>query len=272
MTESVGQPPAEPGRSSPTSAEFDEGFTAAAESAGLRQVWQVADPELPVEIEPFSFLSAALLDHVLQAVDISPGQTLVDVACGRGGPGLWLARQSGAFLVGVDFSPVAVAQAGQRAALFGMADRARFVVGDLSATGLPDASADAVVSIDALHFATDLTAAAREAYRVVREGRRLVLTNWQPRTPGDPQLPSRRRDIDWTRILSDAGFAAVGVEARPEWHEFFIRIYHVALNRGDPGEDTALAALQDEARQRLPTVDLLDRVVVTATRPGHTEH
>jgi len=230
-------------------------------------VWQIADPDLPAEIEPFSFVSAALLGHLALALALSPGQTLVDLGCGRGGPGLWLARQAQASLVGVDFSPVAVALAGQRAAVFGLAGRARFVVGELTDTRLPDAGADAVVCIDAMHFAADLTRAAREAFRILAAGGRLVLTNWQPRVPGDPQLPAQRRDTDWARTLGEAGFAEVAVDARPEWHDYFTHIYRIALSRGDPGQDTALAALQDEARQRLPTADLLHRVVVTATRP-----
>jgi hypothetical protein len=109
----------------------------------------MAAPELPSRIEPFSFVSAGLLRHVAQALSLSPGQTLVDLGCGRGGPGLWLAREADAALIGVDFSPVAVDQAAHRAALFGLAGRARFAVGDLTRTGLPHASADAAVSIDA---------------------------------------------------------------------------------------------------------------------------
>jgi ubiquinone/menaquinone biosynthesis C-methylase UbiE len=193
--------------------------------------------------------------------------TLVDLGCGRGGPGLWLARSLGAVLIGVDFSAVAVEQATERAALFGLAERARFVVGDLAATGLPAATADAVVSIDALHFAADPTAAAQEALRLLRPGGRLALTNWQPRDFGDPQLPSRLR-IDWAQTLRRAGFVEVVVEARPEWHEQFTRVFQVALDLGDPGDDVGLASLQDEARRNLPMAHLEDRVVVTATSPG----
>jgi len=152
---------------------------------------------------------------VLQVADLAPGQTLVDLGCGRGGPGLWLAREAGALLIGVDFSPVAADQATHRAVLFGL-------------TGP------------------------------------LVLTNWQPNVPGDSRLPPRAR-IDWPSLLRGAGFTGVEMEARPEWHDTYTRVYRAALSLGDPGDDTLLAGLQDEARQRLPLAGLQDRVVVIAT-------
>jgi ubiquinone/menaquinone biosynthesis C-methylase UbiE len=254
----------------PTAADFDKAFSAAA-SPGIRRVWQSAEPDLPSQIEPFSFVSAGLLRHVAQALDLAPGQTLVDLGCGRGGPGLWLAREAGVWLVGVDFSPVGVDQAAGRAALFGMAHRARFVVGDLTRTGLAQASADAAVSIDAFHFAADPAAAAGEARRVLRPGRRLVLTNWQPKVPDDARLPGRMR-IDWPQVLRSAGFTDIEMEAWPEWHDLWTRVYRVALDLGDSGGDAPLAGLQDEARHRLPVANLIHRVAVTATAPGRLRH
>jgi hypothetical protein len=94
-----------------------------------------------------------------------------------------------------------------------------------------------------------------------------VLTNWQPRDPVDPRLPTRM-GIDWAQTLASAGCAEVWVEARPEWHELFTRVFQVALEFGDPGQDVGLASLQDEARRALPMAQLVDRVVGTATRPG----
>jgi ubiquinone/menaquinone biosynthesis C-methylase UbiE len=251
--------------SPPTAAGFDTEFATVAGSPGVRRVWQQASPDLPQEIEPYSFVSVALLGHVAEALALSPGKTLVDLGCGRGGPGLWLAQSQDTLLIGVDFSAVAVQQATDRAVLFGLADRARFVIGDLAAIGLPDGAADAVVSIDALHFAADPTAAAREVW-LLRPGGRLVLTNWQPRSPADSQLPSRMR-IDWAATLRSAGFEDVRVESRPEWHDLFTRVFQVALELGDPGEDVGLASLQDEARRALPIAQLVDRVVGTAIRP-----
>jgi ubiquinone/menaquinone biosynthesis C-methylase UbiE len=252
--------------SRPTAAGFDEGFAAIAASPGMRRLWEAADPDLPPEVEPFSFVSIALLSQVALTLALSPGQTLVDLGCGRGGPGLWLAQSQSVSLIGVDFSAVAVQQASDRAALFGLADTARFVVGDLAATGLPAATADAVVSIDALHMAPDLAAAGREVMRILRSGHRLVLTGWQPRTPDDARLPSRMR-VDWAVALRSVGFVDVQVESRPEWHELFTRVYRMALDLGGPGDDAALARMQDEARQQLPLAALVDRVVATATHP-----
>ena len=258
---STGGPPA------PTAADFDQAFAAAAASPGIRRVWELAQPGLPPQIEPTSFLTLGLLRHVAQALDLSPGQTLADLGCGRGGPGLWLAREADVSLVGMDFSPVAVGQAAHRASLFGLAGQARFIVGDLAQTGLPEASADAAVSIDAFHFAADPAAAAREVRRVLRPGRRLALTNWQPKVPDDPRLPDRNR-IDWPQLLGTAGFTDIEMEARPEWHDAFTRVYQVALSLGDPGNDAYLADLQGEARRRLAVADLLLRVAITATTPS----
>jgi SAM-dependent methyltransferase len=251
----------------PTAAEFDATFSAVPASPGLRKVWQLAMPELPPEIEPFSFVSLGLLRYVADALNLVPGQTLVDLGCGRGGPGLWLARTADVSLVGVDFSPVAVEQATQRVALFGLAGRARFVTGDLAHTGLPGYSADAAVSVDAFHFAADPNAAATHARQLLRPGTRLVLTNWQPNHPGDRRLPPRAR-IDWPPLLHAASFTDINMAERPEWHVLRTRVYQIALDLGDPGDDTALADLQHEARRHLPLAGLSRRVVVTATAPA----
>ncbi|MFG1953962.1 class I SAM-dependent methyltransferase [Micromonospora sp. NPDC048830] len=255
-------------REHPTpSAEFDALFHGEHRSGGFARVARLADPALPEEIEPFSFLSTDLLHHIASALALQPGDILADLGCGRGGPGLWLARDGHAKLVGIDFSPVAVAQARQRAALFGLDRNARFVTSELTATGLPDASVSAAVSIDAIQYAPGRTAAATEARRILRPGGRLVLTGWHPRTPGDPRLSARHRDTDWPAVLRTVGFTAVRCHTRTTWTDIYLRIYRTALQMGDPDGDTALAGLQSEARRRLPTAHLLRRVAVTAIAP-----
>jgi hypothetical protein len=57
------------------------------------------------------------------------------------------------------------------------------------------------------------------------------------------------------------------MEERPEWHDLYTRVYRIALDLGDPRDDSRLASPQDEARRRLPLAGLMRRVVVTATAP-----
>ena len=86
-----------------------------------------------------------------------------------------------------------------------MADRARFIVDDLAATGLPDASVDAAIAIDTLAYAANKMAVLNEIRRIVSPRGRPVFTSWHPGIPGDQRLPYRHRDTNWPDLLSAAG-------------------------------------------------------------------
>jgi SAM-dependent methyltransferase len=247
---------------------FDDTFARVQRSDWLRtRFGSLVDEELPAEVEPFSFVPLAGLRELASALDLRADEMLVDLGCGRGGPGMWLARTTGAVLTGVDGSAVAVAQAAERAGRFGLAERSRFVVGDLAETGLPDGCADGVVCVDAFMFAEDVGACAREVHRLLRPGRRFVLTTWLPVRRGDPGLPDRYRDLDVARTLTTAGFTGVDVRERPAWEAGHHAVYEAALNAGDPGADEGLAMIQEAAPELLSWIDRLVRVMAVARRP-----
>src|SRR5579885_575833 len=104
-----------------STAEASDGiFTALAQSPTIRRIWREAyGDEYPEEVQPFGFITVSMLQRIAREVLVGPGQTLADLACGSGGPGLWVARATGARLIGVDYSSVAIQQARQRAAAFG---------------------------------------------------------------------------------------------------------------------------------------------------------
>lgn len=247
---------------------FDEAFIIVERSNWLRTRFGLfLDSELPAEVEPFSFVPLAGLREVAAALELRSGESLVDLACGRGGPGMWLARETGAVLTGVDDSAVAVAQAEARADLFGLDERSRFVVGDLADTGLPDASADGLVCIDSFQFAADPVLCAREVLRVLRADRRFALTTWEPRQLGDAEVPDRYRSLNVTRVLTAAGFTAVDVRERPAWESGRRATYEAALAAGDPGDDEGLELVQQEAQANLPTFTRVRRILAIARRP-----
>ena len=141
---------------------------------------------------PAGMLSGSLLpwDGIADVVDLlglPVPATLVDLACGRGGYGLEVAARTGASLIGVDFSVEAIRQASVYADSLGR--HARFVIADIATTGLPTASADGVMCIDAVHIVSEPAAVFAELRRILRPGGRAVVTNWEARDRDNDALP-----------------------------------------------------------------------------------
>jgi SAM-dependent methyltransferase len=74
---------------------------------------------------------ATLIEAIVEALDLrQPGLRILDLACGSGVHALMLA-QRGAVVTGLDIAPSLVAYDNEQARLKGLADQARFVVGDM---------------------------------------------------------------------------------------------------------------------------------------------
>jgi cyclopropane fatty-acyl-phospholipid synthase-like methyltransferase len=244
---------------------FDQWFADIAAS-DVRQQMFSEFLGVPPEVGPSNMLPLIGLQAVAAAVELEPGAVLVDVACGRGGPGMWISRETGSDLTGIDFSAEAIAQASQRRALFGLESRATFAVGTLDATGLSAGVADAVICIDAFQFAPDPAAAAAEIRRVLRPRGRVVLTSWEARERDDGSVHERLRKVDLANSLTTAGFTRVVVEEKPDWYEIERALWQAALD-ADAGDDPAMASTRREAIPTLETFDRKRRVMATALAP-----
>jgi SAM-dependent methyltransferase len=198
---------------------------------------------------------------------LGPGGTLLDLACGRGAYGLLIAKQAGSSVIGVDFSAQALAEAREQAARLGVSG-ATFRVGELTATGLPDASVEAVLCTDSIQFPDEPALAYGEIRRVLKPGGRVVLTCWEPLDRNDERLSLRVRRADLGAGLHQAGFTDVEVRDRPSWlaREHALWEEAVAL---DPGDDPALRSLHAEGVKSLEwaSAGLLRRVLAVATGP-----
>jgi ubiquinone/menaquinone biosynthesis C-methylase UbiE len=214
-------------------------------------------------VQPFSSCCWWLLGQLVTGLRLRPDDTLVDLGCGRGGPGLWLARALSTQLVALDFSPEAVELTAARAQSFLPADRATFQVGTFDATGLPPATAHGVVSIDALPFAPDRDAAVAEARRILAPGGRLVFTAGQ-RHEIEPGSNS-----NWERRLTDAGFEIETRTVHPCHHEHWRRLYalwqeHADGLRRELGEDVTAELLAEAERPN--TFEAFDSLVLVCRR------
>jgi SAM-dependent methyltransferase len=208
---------------------------------------------------------AAAIPELTAELRLAPGDTLADLACGRAGYGLTIAKATGARLVGVDVSAEALHAAREQAARLGVAD-AEFTVGSLTATGLPGGCADAVLCTDSIQFPDEPPSAYGEIRRVLKPAGRVVLTCWEPVDRDDEQLSARLLRVDLAAGLLAAGFTEVEVRDRPAWRERERAIWEEAITL-DPEDGPGVRSFQEEAVRSMGHIDRLRRVLATATAP-----
>jgi SAM-dependent methyltransferase len=247
--------------SPPTAAHFDDWYSKLGRSATVEQI-AIDNLGLPPGLESTSLLSWDGIADLVAELAVDAGDLVVDLACGRGGYALEIARRTGARVVGIDFAAVAVGRANEKA----VGTDAEFRVGDLTATGLDADVAAGVVCIDAMQFASPYAAGLAECLRILRPGGRLVLTGWQANDLGDEQVPARmRRDI--AAELDAAGFDDVRVVDEPAWRAAELA-YWGAAGQLDTDGDPGAAELRSEGERVLPMLDRTNRVLASARKPG----
>jgi len=146
-----------------------------------------------------SWLTADEQNRFIEKLALSPGKTLLDVACGAGGPALKIAEKTGCSLVGIDVHEQAISAAKSLAAKQGFSARAQFQV--VNASGrLPfaDGEFDAISCIDAINHLPDRHAVVTEWARVLKPSGRLLFT--------DPITVTGPLSKDEIAVRSSAGF------------------------------------------------------------------
>lgn len=205
---------------------------------------EIYGDDYPVEADPRSFVTLTELRAMARDLRVGDGQTIVDLGCGQGGPSFWVARETGAALMGVDLSHVGVARASERAQQLGLADRTRFQVADITSTGLPEASFDAAMSVDVIWSVPDKLGALREAGRILKPGARFTFTNWDRDLTPPGYLPPLG---DHRPLLEQADFEVETYQMQPEDGVRRRAIYEALV----AAEQDLIREMGDEAAGRL---------------------
>jgi SAM-dependent methyltransferase len=134
---------------------------------------------------------------------IAPGTTGVDLCCCNGAGMRFLLRfRNVAKMIGVDATETVVGRGRRRCADEGLADRAEFVLADVTDSGLPDAAADFVWGEDAWCYVVDKPKLIAEAARLARPGGTIAFTDWV-------EGPAGLSDAEADRFLAFMKFPSV---------------------------------------------------------------
>jgi arsenite methyltransferase len=167
---------------------------------------------------------------VRDAISAAPGERIADMGCGPGFYCAELAQDVGpsGSVVGVDQSAPMLALARRRCE-----DNANveFLEGEATSIPLPDAAADAAISVQVQEYVADVAAGLAELHRIVRPGGRVLVfdIDWatysvhseQPELTGrvlrawDEHLAHRSLPRTLAPRLRAAGFEDVRAQAHP---------------------------------------------------------
>ena len=130
------------------------------------------------EIGQNSWLTADEHREFFRWLEIDASSHVLEVACGSGGPALFMARETGCRVTGVDLHDAGIAAANASTREQGLSDRAQFVRGD-ARQPLPfeDESFDALLCIDSVNHMYDRLRVLAEWHRVLRPGGRVLFTD-----------------------------------------------------------------------------------------------
>ena len=137
----------------------------------LKATWMAGDFARIAE----SFSNGAA--EFVERLNLKPGMTVLDVACGTGNQSIPAAR-AGALVTGVDIAPNLLEEARKWAENEGL--EIRFDEGDAENLPYTDAGFDAVVSMFGAMFAPRPERITSELLRVCRVGGLVALANWTP--------------------------------------------------------------------------------------------
>jgi arsenite methyltransferase len=160
----------------------------------------------------------------LAFAEIQSGETVVDLGSGGGIDCLLAAKQVGAGgrVIGIDMTPAMISKARANAERAGV-QNVEFRLGEIERLPVADRSADVIVSNCVINLSPEKSAVFRDAYRVLRAGGRLAISDIVASAPlpesirQDPQAlagcVAGAPAVDELRAhLVEAGFTEVSIE------------------------------------------------------------
>jgi SAM-dependent methyltransferase len=184
---------------------------------------------------------------------LRPGETVLDLGAGAGFDCFLAARQVGPTgrVIGVDMTPDMVSRARANAVKV-KATNVEFRLGEIEHLPVADGTVDAILSNCVINLSPEKAAVFREAFRVLKPGGRLAISDVVATGPIPPELQTQAAALagcvsgaapidDVRTMLRDAGFAEIEVTIAPQSAE--------VVGSWLPGIEKFVASATIEARK-----------------------
>ncbi len=162
-------------------------IVAALTRAGKRLDSVTVEDLAPVDHVHAGGLAATV--KLAERLGIQPGQRVLDIGCGLGGPARYIATRFGCTVSGIDITPPFVEAANRLTALLRLAGRVAIQQGDALRLPYPDEAFDAVYTQHVTMNIADRPRFFAEAYRVLKPGGFFGLTEHGLGATGQPHHP-----------------------------------------------------------------------------------
>ncbi len=214
-------------------------------AAALTRAGKRLDSVTIEDLAPVDHVHAGGLPATAKLADrlgIEPGQRVLDIGCGLGGPARYIAARFGCAVSGIDITGPFVDAANKLTALVRMIGQVRIQQGDALQLPYPDGEFDAAYTQHVTMNVADRPRFFAEAYRVLKPGGRFGFTEHGLGVRGHPHHP-----VPWSvdgsgaylvtpaetrAILERTGFRDIVVEdTGPE----YVAAYRGVIQKADSG-------------------------------------
>ena len=161
--------------------------------------------------------------------DIQSGEVVVDFGCGGGIDVILAAHKVGppGRVIGIDFAPEMVERAKQAIEAARLQEgNIELRVADMDSTQLPDGCVDVLISNCVINLIPDKAAVYQEAFRILKPGGRVAISDIVLTEKIDPELKERFQvtwpgclggaipEDEYINMIREAGFAEIQIVAR----------------------------------------------------------